>query len=278
MAHMEKRPAAPEEAMRTVIRRFPFEGYINPAGGGHLNVARTVRRRLPPGSSILDFGCGPCDKTAILQLMGYECSGYDDLRDEWHKEGGKRERILAFAQECGIDFRGPVGGEVPFEKHSFDMVMLHDVLEHLHDSPRHLLLHLLEFLKPEGLIFVTVPNAVNIRKRIDVLFGKTNLPKFEAYYWTDGPWRGHVREYVKDDLAKLSGYLDLETLELRGCDHMLEKLPPTARPAYLRLTKLFRGWKDSWMLVARKKPGWSPRGSDHGELARTLAAPASDGG
>ncbi len=269
--HMEKRPT-PEEAIRAVMGRFPFEGYMNPASGGYMNVARTVERHLPPGGSILDFGCGPCDKTAVLQLLGYDCSGYDDLQDEWHTEENKRETILAFAAEFGIDFREPVGGEVPFEKNSFDMVMLHDVLEHLHDTPRHLLDHLMELLKPEGILFVTVPNAVNIRKRIDVLLGRTNLPPFDTYFWHDGPFRGHVREYVKDDLEQLAGYLDLETLELRGCDHMLEKLSPAARPAYLRTTKAFPGWKDSWALVARKKPGWSPRGADRGELARTLAA------
>lgn len=275
--HVQQSPAAPEEAIRTVIQRFPFEGYMNPASGGYLNVAQTVRRHLPPGSSILDFGCGPCDKTAVLQLMGYECSGYDDLQDEWHREGDGREKILAFARECGVDFREPVGGELPFEKHSFDMVMMHDVLEHLHGSPRHILGHLMEFLKPEGLLFVTVPSAVNIRKRIDVLFGKTNMPRFEEYYWTDTPWRGHVREYVKDDLEKLAGYLDLEKLELRSCDHMLEKIPPAARPAYLRVTNLFPGWKDSWMLVAGKKPGWSATELDQEELAGTLAPSAPDG-
>lgn len=137
------------------------------------------------------------------------------------------------------------------------MIMLHDVLEHLHDSPRDLMNDLLELVKPEGYLFVTVPNAVNIRKRLSVLFGRTNYPSFEDYYWYPSAWRGHVREYVREDLIKLSKYLNLEIVELRGCDHMLHRLPVASRPVYVLLTAIFSGWKDSWMLVAKKKRGWA---------------------
>lgn len=151
------------------------------------------------------------------------------------------------------------------------MIMLNGVIEHLHDSPRNLLNELLSLAKPEGLLFVTVPNAVNIRKRIHVLFGKTNYPFFEGFYWYPHHWTGHVREYVRNDLVELSKYLNLEILEIRGCDHMLEKLPTAVRPAYLFLTRIFTGWKDCWLLVARKKPDWEPKVTlPEDELARLL--------
>jgi len=250
------------EAIERSAKEFPFDGYINPTlamEGAHSNIANTVLRYLQPGSKILDVGCGPCDKTAVLQYLGFVCSTYDDLQDAWHRLPGNREKILSFAQKCGIDFRQSSGGKPPFKKNSFDMVMLHDILEHLHDSPRDMLNDLLELVKPEGLLFITVPNAVNIRKRIDVLCGRTNLPPFDQYYWYPGPWRGHIREYVKSDLAMLSDYLDLEVLELRSCDHMLAKLPHSIRPAYRFITSIFSGWKDSWLLVARKSKDWSAK-------------------
>jgi len=251
-----------EDAIRDVIRRFPFDGYMTPESaekGAYSNIARTVMGYIPPGSKILDFGCGPCDKTAILQGLGYKCSAFDDLEDDWHKLPGNREKIMSFASDCGIDFKLADGRPFPFEKESFDLVMLNDVLEHLHDSPRDILNDLVQLAKPEGLVLITVPNAVNIRKRLDVVFGRTNLPRFDGFYWYPGNWRGHVREYVKGDLARLSEFLDLEILELRGCDHMLEKLPRRIVPAYLLTTTLFQGWKDSWIMVSRKKPGWTPR-------------------
>jgi SAM-dependent methyltransferase len=245
------------QAIRRIIEIFPFEGYTAHQEGAYSNIAHTVQRWLQPGSAILDFGSGPCDKTSVLQYLGFKCSAYDDLQDEWHKLPGNREKIISFATHCGIDFQQSSGGILPFSKNTFDMIMLNSVLEHLHDSPRDLLNDLLEFAKPDGLLFVTVPNAVNIRKRIDVFLGKTNLPGFEGYYWYPGSWRGHIREYVKNDLVLLADYLSLEVLELRGCDHMLWKLPRSIRPVYSFLTALFPGWKDSWLLVARKKQNWS---------------------
>lgn len=244
----------PEEAIQLVRERFPFEGYGENSKDAYLNVSKTVLRYLSPGNKILDFGSGPCDRTAILQTLGFKCSAYDDLQDPWHKIEGNREAIFAFTKEFGIDFRLASNDTLPFGKQYFDMLMMHDVLEHLHDSPRNLLNDLLELVKPKGFFFATVPNAVNIRKRIYVLFGKTNLARFDSYYWHPNPWRGHIREYVRDDLVKLCKYLNLEIIELRACHHMLEKVPSITRPVYLAMTKLFTGWRDSWLLVAKKRP------------------------
>ncbi len=139
------------------------------------------------------------------------------------------------------------------------MIMLHDVLEHLHNSPRELLVLLLQFLKEDGLLFITVPNAVNIRKRIDVLRGRTNLPDYGGYYWYPGEWRGHVREYVHSDLVLLTKFLGLQLISVHGCDHMLAKVPLFLRPLYLKITDVFDGLKDSWLLIARKPANWVPR-------------------
>ena len=137
-----------------------------------------------------------------------------------------------------------------------------DVIEHLHNSPRELLSSLVEIIKPCGYIFISVPNAVNIRKRLFVLFGKTNMPSYKLFYWSYGVWRGHVREYVKDDLIKLSEYLGVHVLELRGADHMLHKLPNFIIPFYKSITTIFPGWKDSWILTARKPKNWRPLSLD----------------
>lgn len=252
-----KDAAAIEEAVQHVMNIFPFGAeYMRPEHARYQDVAATVLRYLKPGSTILDFGCGPCDKTAVLQSLGFRCSACDDLEDDWHKIPGNRDKILTFANELGIDFKQT---KEELLGDAFDMIMLLDVLEHLHDSPRDLLNDLLELTKPDGLLLVTVPNAVNVRKRISVLFGKTNLPGFEGFYWYPGAWRGHVREYVRDDLVLLSRYLNLDVLELRSCDFMLGKLPTGLRSAYVLATNLFRGFKDSWLLVSRKRQHWEPK-------------------
>ena len=146
----------------------------------------------------------------------------------------------------------------PFEPETFDIIMMHDVIEHLHDSPREIVLKLVNFLKPEGFIFVTVPNAVNIKKRINVVLGRTNYPPYDQYYWGPGAWRGHVREYVWDDLRRLALYQGLEVADLRGCHHMTDRLPPLVRVLYDLATGIFPNWRDSLSLVARKPKNWEP--------------------
>lgn len=248
-----------QEAKKYVEKIFPFPDYMNKSIDPYSSIANTIQKYLKTGDTILDFGSGSCDKTAVIQTMGYTCSAYDDLSDNWHQLGNNQEKIIQFAGECGIDFRLASQNRLPFEKHFFNMVMLHDVLEHLHNSPRELLNDLIELIKPNGYLFITVPNAVNIRKRISVLLGKTNLPPFDNYYWYPDPWRGHVREYVKDDLLKLAIFLDIEIVELRSCHHMLQKIPRKIRPVYLFLSSLFPGWRDSWLLLARIPNQWTPK-------------------
>lgn len=259
---MESKAVALEElerAIRNVQRDLPFEGYTAGLTAAYRNVARTALKYLDPGGAILDFGCGPCDKTAVLQQLGFVCTGYDDLQDPWHTVGDARQRIMDFADHYGVRFSLARGNGMPFPAASFDMVMLHDVLEHLHESPRALVNELLRLVRPGGLLFVTVPNAANIKKRLDVLRGKTNYPNFDYYYWMPGPWRGHVREYVREDLVLLARFAGVNVLELKTSHHMAEKkVPPWARKIYYGVTAVFPGWRDTWLMVARKPAQWQP--------------------
>ncbi len=225
----------------------------------YATIAKKVSIHLKPGARILDFGSGPCDKTAILQALGYKCSACDDLQDHWHSIEGNRQKIMEFARSFGINFVLLTDCYLPFEKNSFDMVMIHDVIEHLHDSPRDLLNDLLELVKPEGLLFITVPNAASLANRMLILLGKTMFPRFSTYYWYPGPWRGHVREYVKDDLIRLSGYLALSVLDMHSCNQRTKAMPAVIRPFYRVISSVFTGSRDSWLLIAKKPPGWIPR-------------------
>jgi len=243
-----------EKAFKDLIIKFPFNGYINTnsLNGIYKTVANVAIKNLKPGDSILDFGSGPCDKTGLLKLMGFNCTACDDLQDEWHTEENNREKILNFANSLDIQFYQLHGNELHFENESFDMVILNDVIEHLHNRPRSLLESLIEKLKYNGILFITVPNAGNIRKRINLLIGKTNMPPFSEYYWHQGPWRGHNREYVYDDLKKLAKFLNLKDVNIQGENHMLERIPKVIRPIYLFITSIIPGWRDSWSLIAKK--------------------------
>lgn len=240
-----------------VVESFPFPGYFDPFLSGHLSVAQTVTRHLAPGSRLLDFGAGPADKTAVLATLGYKCTAMDDLSDEWHKRGDAQRKILDFAEEMGIEYITLNTHELP-DTDEFDMVMLHDVLEHMHDSPKDLVNGLLERVREGGYLYITVPNHVNLRKRIAVLRGKTSLPQFELFYWYPGNWRGHVREYTKGDCIALARALGLEAVEIRGVHHMLQKVPRRLLRLYLVASRLAPSTRDTWSMVARKPTGWTP--------------------
>lgn len=256
------------QACAEALARFPFPGYFDPELAGHLSIARTVACYLSPGSRLLDFGAGAADKTAPLAVLGYRCTAVDDLGDEWHLRGGSRQKILDFAHDIGIDYLTSLA-DVPAGE-AFDMVMLHDVLEELHDSPRHLLIDLLSRVRPGGYLFVTVPNHVNLRKRMAVLLGRTNNPRFEVFYWYPGDrWRGPVREYTRGDCAGLADALDLEVVELTGAHHMLSQVPRRLRSAYRAVSRLMPNTRDTWSMVARKRVGWAPKADlDRDEFRR----------
>jgi SAM-dependent methyltransferase len=247
-----------DEAIANVERAFPIPGYTRQNVAAYRTLAYVALEYLSPASRILDIGSGPCDKAAVLQQLGFRCVAVDDLNDPWHKEGDATEKILDFARDSGIEFHRAEATGLPFEGSSFDMVMLCDVIEHLHHSPRELLIAAISAVRPHGFLVITVPNAVNLRKRLHVLVGKTNLPPFDAYYWWPGEWRGHVREYVRGDLDQLARLLGIEILELRGVNHMLENLPRIMRRPFVHMTHFAHGLRDSWLLVARRPEGWKP--------------------
>jgi SAM-dependent methyltransferase len=248
--------------MKNLKETFPFENYVedeeHSGGDAYQTVFSIATQYLPKKSNVLDFGSGPCDKTAVVALLGHNCIAVDDMQDEWHKDSDNNRKILEFCKKIGIERINPLESDISSLDVALDMIMLNDVIEHLHESPKDILLSLLDLLKDDGILFISVPNAGNIKKRLNLLMGGTNLPPFESYYWYPGLWRGHIREYVYNDLIKLSNFLDLDIELIYGCDHILKNIPTGLFPLYKFVTRFFPKWKDTWVLVARKKPDWSP--------------------
>ena len=237
-------------------KNFPFKGYPNDATAPYYTVGNTVSKFLKPGSTLLDFGSGPCDKTSIASQLGISATACDDLQDDWYKRDDNTQKILDFAKSMKIEFEFDLSKALNSQ---YDMVMMNDVLEHIHHSPRDLLNDLVSSIKTDGYLFITVPNITNLRKRLDVLRGRTNLPAYELFYWYPGPWRGPTREYTRYDLEKLVEYRGLKTVELTTVHHMLNNLSPKLTAPYKLITKVFPDLADTWLLVAEKPSGWVPK-------------------
>jgi len=247
-----------KELVTSHIREFPFENYTVSKSQNRKRVAyeetlHTIQRFVKPGSAILDFGSGPCDKTVLIQKKGYRCSACDDLSDEWHLKDDNRERIQEYAESNGVSFHLMKDFDLPYDKCSFDMIMLHNVLEHIVDSPKPIIEKLISLLKDGGLLYVVIPNLANLRKRISLLVGRTNLAPFDLYYHYPGQWRGPKREYVRGDLEKLAKYAGTEILLLKTVHHMLFRLPRALQLPYRILCSIIPDSKDTWSMIAKKK-------------------------
>ena len=247
-----------EAGWRDINESFPFENYINPARkSGYFDMVKKVAKWSGTDVHVLDFGAGPCDKTALFAKAGMRVTAFDTLNDSWVRKDNNRQKILDFASSLGIDYLLPNSDdEMPWRKKTYDVIMSHDVLEHFHSSPRIILNKLLENLRPGGLLVTTVPNAANLRKRLHLLVGKTNYNRYDYFYWYPGAWNGHVREYVANDLVLLNKYLKLEQVELSSYHLQLDALPKFLRTPFKVGSCLMPGVRDSWMLVSKKPENW----------------------
>jgi len=117
---------------------------------------------------------------------------------------------------------------------TYDAISIFGVIEHLHSSPKKLLGRLWNALKPNGKMVVTVPNAVNLRKRLSVPFGRSNYPSFKTF-WNADIWRGHVREYTVEELYQIATSLRCRRVRVFGRNDMLYDRIRTLPYALLRL-------------------------------------------
>jgi 2-polyprenyl-3-methyl-5-hydroxy-6-metoxy-1,4-benzoquinol methylase len=264
------------DAVRSVKLAFPFPSYLGPDFEEEASVTcGAVRQLSPPPGRLLDIGSGPMNLTAVFSNLGYDCSAIDDLDDPWHAVGDNRRRICEFARSAGIDYIAgsaeKASEELPDE--SFDVVVMTGVIEHLHQSPRDLLNAAFRLTKTGGIVAVTMPNSVNLRKRMSVIQGKTNYPEVSGFLYSTGTWRGHVREYTLKETRFIMEASGGEIIR-SGTFHANAKrrLPNMfARYCYFMLTKFAPTLRDGVLVVAMKPVGWTPQEYDEARYRSAIA-------
>jgi len=99
------------------------------------------------GGKILDIGCGAGGYLYRLRQWGWQTYGVEPSAT-----GAEQARKL------GLDVRQGMLEEAGFAEGSFDVVRLSNVLEHLAE-PRRTFAEIRRILKPDGLVYLTVPNT-----------------------------------------------------------------------------------------------------------------------
>lgn len=158
----------------------------------HATIHRIVESLAPPGTRVLEIGCGLGDLLAHLQAHGCRCVGVDI---------SPRSVELAKARHPGLDVRvaDVERGELP--EGPFDLITFSDVIGHVDDVQR-AFERVRPLLSPEGRIFVTYYNfvwepALKIAERLGL---KTP--------WPDQNWLS-MRDI--ENLLGLSGYQTVRT-------------------------------------------------------------------
>ena len=177
-----------------------------------------IRRYVPlEGKRILDIGCGI--GTFVQRLRQFSGDVYGvDIDAERLRQGAARLPNLALA----------VGEHLPYAAETFDVILLHEVLEHVKDDAA-TLREATRVLRPGGHICIFCPNRLypfethGVFWRQKYLFG--NIPFVN---WLPDPLRNrlapHARAYTLAGLQRLYWGLPLRvvvtTVIYPGFDHV----------------------------------------------------------
>jgi len=196
---------------------------------------------LRPGVKVVDLGGGLSLFAPLLAQLGLEATVVDDFGGGGGVDMARRDeafKLLKKFQSIGVEIveHDLLKPPLPLADQSADVVTCIHCLEHWHHSPKPVFQEIRRILKPKGYLLLVTPNAVNLRKRLAVICGRTNHAGLLDWYG-EVVWRGHVREPVLGDLHQLMELNGLEVLTTTGRNFIgrqslaLKSLPPVVRNA-----------------------------------------------
>jgi methionine biosynthesis protein MetW len=156
---------------------------------------------VPPGSRVLDLGCG--DGELLAHLIGHRgCSGYGIDVDDANVLACTRRgvNIIQLNLEDGLAL---------FEDRSFDVVLQLETLQHL----RHTENMLRETARVGRIGIVSFPNFAHWPNRLSVVGGRMPVTKALPYEWYDTP---NIRVGTFADFKLLAGKLGLHISDSFG--------------------------------------------------------------
>jgi methionine biosynthesis protein MetW len=156
---------------------------------------------VPPGSRVLDLGCGTGELLAHLRDHR-QCSGYGIEIDDGN--------VLACTQRgVNVIQLNLEEGLAMFEDQSFDVVLQLDTMQHLRNTER----MLRETARVGRIGIVSFPNFAHWPNRISVARGRMPVTKVLPYQWYDTP---NIRVGTFKDFEALARKGGLRVLDAFG--------------------------------------------------------------
>ena len=155
-------------------------------------VFRLIGKYCPQGNfrSLLDIGCADGSFAMMIGTRyDYNLFGIDICKKpiiEARKKG-----VMAITQNIEKE-------KLPYKNNTFNIIIMCEVLEHIFDTD-FLIKEIYRVLKPNGYLFITVPNVASFTSRIKLLFG--GYPNGVEYN-VGKKTNGHIRAYTPNIIKK----------------------------------------------------------------------------
>jgi SAM-dependent methyltransferase len=170
-------------------------------------LARHVRRPAGRPLRVLELGGAPYFFSALmLEHFDAELTAVSVEAGAWPGEPARRPRgtvriTLEGERSADIDVRvfNIEKDAFPLPDDYFDVVLCMEVLEHLGYSPSHMLAESHRALVPDGLMLITVPNFINIKRTVNMLLNRPTEFPYSGY----GIYGRHQREYAPLEVSRL---------------------------------------------------------------------------
>jgi methionine biosynthesis protein MetW len=139
------------------------------------HLMESIARLVPPGSRVLDLGCGDGALLAHLQ-SSRQCTGYGVEIDDAKVHASVRRgvNVLQLNLEDGLNM---------FGDNAFDVVLQIDTLQHLRNAET----MLRETARVGRIGIVAFPNFAHWPNRLAVLQGRMPVTKRLPFQWYDTP-------------------------------------------------------------------------------------------
>ena len=181
----------------------------------HAFMLELVTSRVASGATIVDVGGGWGAFAALVASCRYSSVLIDDFRDEGFFDRTDRRFAMQNDFHIQVISRDVLSDGIDFSSGSVDCFTCFDSIEHWHGSPKTVLHQMRAALRPGGYIIISVPNAVNLRKRISMFLGRLDWTSMYDWY-EQKVFRSHVREPRLQDLLYIANDLKMEVDFLTG--------------------------------------------------------------